>query len=124
MAIDAAHRHGRPPNDHARRGHPTCGWGRGPAVTGVRRTAATVYEATIEPRVCDCPHQPFRVATGRDLDRVIRAADAYWALYEAFWPGQLEWLLFRVVDIRDGALMWCNGTVLRRDTRGQLTYDQ
>ena len=89
-------------------------------MTGVKRTAATVYELTVEAKVCNCPGPPTVLWTGRILDRGVSVADGYWALYLAFWGDQIVWLWFTITDIRDGQVVWRNGRPTKGESSGQI----
>lgn len=71
--------------------------------------ARTPYIFTVQPRVCDCRLSPKELATGRDIDRIVKVAEAYWSVYLTFFGDQMVWLHFQIVDRRDGHIVWRDG---------------
>lgn len=75
---------------------------------GIRLSPNCPYVFTIEPRVCGCQQEPTVFKTGKTLEAVEVAAQAYWNVWLGFFGDQLQWLVFTIVDTRDGAVWWRN----------------
>lgn len=89
-------------------------------MTGLKRTAATVFELTVEAKVCSCPTPPMPLAMARKLDRILPVAEGYWTVYLNFWGDQMVWVLFTITDVRDGTVVWRNGRLMEGVDSGKL----
>lgn len=86
---------------------------------GIKIPPGTVYIFTIAPRVCNCPADPRVFATARVLDRIVKTANGYHAVYDGFFGDQLMWLDFLIVDIRDGRIVWRDGRLMEGINDGE-----
>ena len=89
---------------------------------GIRLSPNCPYVFTIEARVCACKQEPAVFKTGRTLESVERTAQAYWAVWQGFFGDQLQWLVFTIVDTRDGAVWWRNGHRTEGVQSGQISF--
>jgi hypothetical protein len=72
----------------------------------------TPFLVTVSPRVCSCRGPEMELSRHRTPRAAIAVAAGYYTVWEAFFPQQTYWLDWRVVDRRDGRLIWHNGTDL------------
>lgn len=67
------------------------------------------YLVEAAPRVCACKGPGKILTWHRKLERAIDSAVSHWSLYVGFWGESAVWLTIRVVDARDGRLLWQDG---------------
>lgn len=67
------------------------------------------FLAQVSAKACKCNGPVFEVGRARTAERAVERIVGYWNVYIGFYGNQLVWMMFDVVDIRDGRVVWRNG---------------